>query len=125
MNLHLYLPPTTAHPPDTIRSLIHGRIRAYYLHNTNSSSFIRECALLAKHLLKRGWAWDDLRNHFIQAHKVLKAAGKPKLLEDSTLTRREKGNKNERGKSNIVFKSPYHSRGITRHRLLKHKKTQV
>ena len=113
MNLYLYLPPITAHPPDTIRSLIHGRVRAYFLHNTRRTSFLNECCLLAKYLLKRGWQWSDIKHHFIKAHKDLRAAGKLKLLHDSKLTRREKGTTNKDCKSTIVFKLPYHPRGIS------------
>ena len=54
-NLYLYLPPTSTHPQDTIHSLVFGRVLAYYLHNTFSLNFIRECGILAVNLIKSGW----------------------------------------------------------------------
>ena len=113
MNLHLYLPPTSAHPPDTLRSLIFGRVRAYYLHNTNRNNFLKECATLASNLLKRGWEWDHLKKYFIEAERDLSIKGKPKMLQDSLKTRRQK-NKESKALKVIVFKLPYHPRGVTR-----------
>ena len=113
MNLYQYLPPTSAHPPDTIRSLIFGRIRAYYMHNTYRKDFLKECCTLASHLFKRGWKWSDLKRHFIEAERALARTGKPKLLSDSIKTRRAK-NRETLEKKIMVFKLPYHARGVRR-----------
>ena len=62
-NLHLYISPHSAHPPDIIRSLIFSRVRAYYLHNTYQKDYVYNCYLLASYLQKRGWGWVDLAPH--------------------------------------------------------------
>ena len=76
MNLNIYLPPNSAHPPDVIRSIVFGRVRAYFLHNTNAEDFITECALLAQNLIHCGWEWKHLCTHFNDAHESLMKQGK-------------------------------------------------
>ena len=71
MNLNLYLPPHSAHPPDSIRSLIFGRTRAYFLHNTHQKDYVAECTRLSKDLMRRGWMWDSLKPHLTEADTTL------------------------------------------------------
>lgn len=118
MNLYLYLPPTSAHPPDVIKSIIFGRLRAYFLHNTERSNYIKECAYFANALIKRGWQWCDLKPIFTRANQSLVNTGKPLLLHLASLTKEEK--KRHFAASNIdsnkplVFKLDFHPRGIQR-----------
>ena len=39
MNLYLYIPPHSAHPPGTIRSLVYSQIRKYWYQNTKTEDF--------------------------------------------------------------------------------------
>ena len=40
INLHLYIPPNSAHPPGVLKSMIYGNIRRYWLQNTYIHDFI-------------------------------------------------------------------------------------
>ena len=86
MALNLYLPPNSAHPPDTICSLVFGRARAYFLHNTHREDFETECVHLARNLISSGWSWEDLSSHFDNAEAILMAIGKTTILQQSMKT---------------------------------------
>jgi hypothetical protein len=116
MNLHLYLPPNSAHPPDTIRSLVFGRVRAYFLHNTHDKDFKTECYTLARDLIRCGWEWEDLASHFNDAHESLKKHGRVNLLEEAMKTRREK-EAEKPDEQIMVFKLPFHPRGVQRRQI--------
>ena len=111
MNLYLYLPPTSAHPPDTIKSLIFGSIRAYFIQNTHQRDFYSECVQLAKHLLASGWKWEHLSSLFNEAHAKLLAAGRASLLHIATSRRR---NKLKTKSETLIFKLPFSPRGVKR-----------
>ena len=113
MNLNIYLPPNSAHPPDVIRSIIFGRVRAYYLHNTHHQDFVNECTTLTRNLIHCGWKWKHLRSHFTDVFNILTKQGKKNLLHAAMKTRREK----EAAKPSerlLVFRLPYHPRGVQR-----------
>lgn len=90
MNLSLYIPPTPAHPPDTIKSLLFGRIRAYYIHNTHHQDFVLECIQLVKHLIQSGWKWNIIAPLFDEAHTKFLAVGKQHLLDTALSKRRNR-----------------------------------
>ena len=73
MALNLYLPPNSTHPPGTICSLISGRVRAYFLHNTYREDFKVECVRLARNLIRSGWSWENLSSHFDNAEAAIMA----------------------------------------------------
>ena len=114
MALNLYLPPNSAHPPDTIRSLVFGRVRAYFLHNTYREDFETECVRLAQNLINSGWSWEDLRSHFDDAEAAMMAIGNIAILQKSMKTRRQKDLEKEDIKYLMVFKLPYHPCGVQR-----------
>ena len=67
LNLYLYIPPHSAHPPGTLRSLIHGLLRKYWIQNTNPSDFRRITQLLFQRLCDRGHDPRHLLPLFTQA----------------------------------------------------------
>ena len=113
MSLQSYLPPNSAHPPDTLRSIICGRVRAYFLHCTHHQDFETECTELAKNLIASGWEWKAIRTHFNDIEQSLLQQGKKKLLQIAKKTRRQKDIESPPDHI-IVFKLPYHPRGIQR-----------
>ena len=55
LNLYLYLPPASAHPPGVLKGLIFGLIRRYHAQNTHREDYHRMVRLLYHRLLERGW----------------------------------------------------------------------
>ena len=68
MNLYLYIPPCSAHPPTMIKGLIFGRLRAYYRHNTDKADYYRMACLLAQRLVDRGWSFSKIKPIFKEAN---------------------------------------------------------
>ena len=54
MNLYLYLPPTSAHPPGCIKGPTFGMVGQFYAHNTHRHNFVHFTKLLFVRLLNRG-----------------------------------------------------------------------
>jgi hypothetical protein len=61
MNLYLYLPPTSAHPPGVIKGMVFGLIRRFHAQNTHRSDYLHMVRLLYRRLIQRGWHRDQLR----------------------------------------------------------------
>ena len=82
MNLYLYIPSCSAHPPTMITSLIFGRLRAYYRHNTDNVDYYRMVCLLVQRLVDRGWSFKKIKPIFKEAHERItgkkKRQNKPK-----------------------------------------------
>jgi len=116
MNLNIYLPPNSAHPPDVIRSIIFGRVRAYFLHNSSSENFKTECFTLARNLMRCGWEWMSVKYHFTDAYNSLQKQGRYNLLHQAGRNRREKQAEQPNDKI-LVFRLPYHPRGIQRRQI--------
>ena len=70
LNLYLFLPPGSAHPPGLLKGHIFGAIKKYHQHNTLFEDF-KECAInLFQHLMARGHTKLVLKSLFAQAlHK--------------------------------------------------------
>ena len=71
MNLHLYIPPTSTHPPGTIRSLVFGLLRKYYLQNSETKDFIDMTSKFFQRLINRGHSPTKLRHLFLLAAQNL------------------------------------------------------
>ena len=114
MNLNIYLPPNLAHPPDVIiRSIIFGRVRAYYLHNTYHKDFVNECATLARNLIHYRWKWKQLSSHFTDVFNIFTKQGKKNLLHAAMKTRQEKEAAKPADRLLVVC-LPYHPREVQR-----------
>jgi hypothetical protein len=67
MNLHLYIPPNSAHSPGVLKSLIFGNVFRYWLQNSHTSDFVQVTTDFYRHLLNRGWKQEVLTPLFTQA----------------------------------------------------------
>ena len=104
-NLYLYLPPHSAHPPGTTRSLIHGLMRKYWLQNTKTTDFHTMTKLLFNRLLARGHSADSLYSLFLQAATSI----------DKKHTDKNQHSKHKDKNSNEIFlKWKYHPQDISR-----------
>lgn len=103
MNLHLYIPPTSAHPPGMLKGLIYGRVRHFYEQNSNQTNFITSCKALLEHLIARGYSRQNLLPLFLEITRRLEKKGY---------------HQNQRGiedfRQPIYFHLKYHPRGIHR-----------
>jgi hypothetical protein len=55
MNLHLYIPPHSAHTKGVLKSLIFGTVQPYWVQHTNKNEFTTSVQAFHKHLLNRGY----------------------------------------------------------------------
>jgi hypothetical protein len=59
MNLHLYIPPSSAHPPSCFKGLIYGEMFRYKRQN-NATNFVAILASFIERLLRRGHTLENL-----------------------------------------------------------------
>ena len=71
MNLHLYIPPTSAHPPGVLKSLIFGNLNRFWIQNSDTTDYVATTSAFYGHLLNRGYAPDELKPLFLEAAACL------------------------------------------------------
>ena len=76
MNLYLYLPPASCHPPGCIKGTIFGLVYNYFAQNTHRHDFVHFVALLFSRLIERGWTAAYLRPLFLAACKRAESRAK-------------------------------------------------
>ena len=103
MNLHLYIPPMSEHPPGCIRGTIFGLIGRYFKQNTYSKDFVHFSGLLYQRTLARGWDRDFIRGLILEATT---------RAENKTTKRIPK--KEENLKDILFLHFQYHKDGISR-----------
>eukprot|EP00978_Attheya_sp_CCMP212_P035383 scaffold153694_cov43-Attheya_sp.AAC.2 len=102
LNLHLYIPPQSAHPPGVLRSLIFGRLRQFYNLNGNIEDFQHAAKNFYTYDLKRGYNEELVQPIFIEAAEKLDARAKCKLLLKDAETR-SKSTPDDESKEERVF----------------------
>jgi hypothetical protein len=81
MNLFLYIPGHSAHPPGVVKSLIFGLLQTYFQQNKKESDF----NMIVKQLFRRLLAWG---HHFKDIHPIfLEAATKIDMLRAQRLSK--------------------------------------
>jgi hypothetical protein len=70
-NLHLYIPPNSAHPPGVLKSIIYGNLRRYWLQNTRITDFMEITQQFAERLSARGYDRNTIVELFSAAAKRL------------------------------------------------------
>ena len=67
MNLHLYIPPQSAHPKGILKSLIFGNLQRYWIQNSNRADFLSTAGAFLGHLQNRGYDKETLITLFQEA----------------------------------------------------------
>ena len=67
LNLHLYIPPSSAHPPGMLRGLIFGTLRRYWMQNSRVADYQTITTRFAENLMARGYTRDTIEPIFIEA----------------------------------------------------------
>jgi len=71
MNLHLYIPPRSAHPQGVLKSLVYGNLQRYWIQNSTTDDYIAVASAFFGHLLKRGYSIEELQPIFQDAAAVI------------------------------------------------------
>ena len=71
MNLHLYIPPASAHPKGVIKSLVFGTIQRYWTQNSKMEDFLSASQAFLGHLLNRGHTMEALAPLFKEVAELL------------------------------------------------------
>ena len=103
LNLFLYLPPHSAHPPGVLKSLVYGMLGRFQRQNSNRNDYVRLVRQFAQQLMARGHDIIQLRPLFLQAANHLDL----KTRHPSTKTDTDA----------LFLAWPYHPRGIPRQEL--------
>jgi hypothetical protein len=101
MNLYLYIPPLSAHPPSCLKGLITGELRRYWLQN-NKSDFQHILIKFIERLTERGHTIESLTPIFEQAALLLDKT--PKIQANSTTD----------NDSTLFLHRTYHPYGLSR-----------
>ena len=100
MNLFLYIPPTSAHPPGVLKSIVYGNLQRFWKQNTHRSDFVRVAGQFAQHLIARGHHPDVVRELFLEVGTRLSRHPTPCDNVDPRKT--------------LFFHWEYHPNGISR-----------
>lgn len=73
MNLYLYLPSASAHPPGCIKGTIYSLVNRYYAQNTYRKDYIYFVCLLYRRLTARGWDKEYIKQSIIEASSTVEA----------------------------------------------------
>eukprot|EP00978_Attheya_sp_CCMP212_P038743 scaffold195097_cov52-Attheya_sp.AAC.1 len=115
LNLHLYIPPQSAHPPGVLRSLIFGRLRQFYnLKNSNIEDFQHAAKNCYTYVLKRGYNEELVQPIFIEAAEKLNARAKCKLLLKDAEVRSKSTPDDKSKEERVFFFREFHPRDISR-----------
>eukprot|EP00590_Aulacoseira_subarctica_P004296 CAMPEP_0172434678 /NCGR_PEP_ID=MMETSP1064-20121228/70754_1 /TAXON_ID=202472 /ORGANISM="Aulacoseira subarctica , Strain CCAP 1002/5" /LENGTH=451 /DNA_ID=CAMNT_0013182913 /DNA_START=373 /DNA_END=1724 /DNA_ORIENTATION=+ len=69
-NLYLYIPPSSAHPPGVLKSIIYGNLRRYWQQNTSIDDYIAIARQFADRLEARGHKRSTITELFLEATKA-------------------------------------------------------
>jgi hypothetical protein len=107
MNLHLYIPPSSAHPPSCLKGLITGELLRYRLQN-NNTNFTTITSSFLERMIARGHKLDNLSPLIREAAATIdrKLTMPHTKHSEKPLTN---PNKNERS---LYFHWQYHPHGI-------------
>lgn len=101
MNLHLYIPAHSAHPPGLLKSLVFGQLERFWKQNSDRADFEKIAKEFYEHLINRGYDEEVLNPHFHRAAEKLD-------IKDNKTRNANTINNNAMGDNNIFFHVKYH-----------------
>ena len=69
MNLYLYLPPTSNHPPKMTKAIVYQLLKKYKNQNTDHENYLKYSVLLYRCHKMRGHQTQNLRKYFLSVNK--------------------------------------------------------
>jgi hypothetical protein len=124
MNLFLYIPGHSAHPPGIVKSLIHGLVHTYYRQNSKRIHFRKNIRQLFGRLLVRGHLHNDIYPIFLEAAQAIDKKEHNKQRQKNRIQSHDNSNPNssnnisrlfgQQERQDIFFHLPYHPKDITR-----------
>lgn len=106
-NLHLYIPPTSAHPPGVLKSIIYGNLRRYWLQNNSTQDYIAIVKQFADRLIARGHNQDTIKGLFKSSARTI----------SQQQDRREDVKTTSDNKDTLYLHREWHPRDIARSKL--------
>ena len=119
MNLHLYIPPHSAHSPGLMKSLVYGLLKTYKHQNSKQEDFISISKLLFQRLRDRGHKQEDLELLFEEAAQQLDSLDQPSRKETALITTASttKHKKLTKKEDRLFFHIQFHPKDISRKRI--------
>ena len=109
LNLHLYLPANSCHPPGVALSLIIGFFIRYWLQNSKTIFFKKQITRFATRLQKRGYTKDFIRKSFKKAGEYLYKKYKNKRI---FIKPKSETSVKDVPHTTLIYHTEYHPRGI-------------
>ena len=110
MNLYLYLPSNSAHPPGALKGLIYGNMLRYWKQNTFRSDFINIITLFLQLLMSRGYTFETLEKYFIEASRHIHL----KVNKPSPTVELPINNTSTKGNDTLFLHTENHPRDLSR-----------
>ena len=108
MNLFLYIPSHSAHPPGLSKSLVYGLMKTYLAQNTRYSDAMAAIRKLYNRLLARRYSQEKLSPLFTSAAATLSTRSNRNKVTCEYKT------KSHTRTNNVFFHLPYHPQDISR-----------
>ena len=105
MNLHLYISPSSEHPPSNIKGVIFSLVKRYYKQNTFLKDFAYFVGLLYYRLMLRGWDRPTIAGHILKATSRVENQPTPSALNPC---------KDNNLDNTLILHFKYHKDGISR-----------
>ena len=118
MNLYLYIPPHSSHPPGIINSLIHSQLRKYWFQNTNEKDFQHITTEFFRRLINRGHNPTKLTKLFHKTAATLDKTYDRHYHDNNTYTLPQPQSlpisTSSQQNNNLYFKRQFHPNDISR-----------
>lgn len=105
LNLHLYIPANSAHPPGVLKGMINGILCRYWMFSSQKQTYIQHTKDFFKRLIDRGYTINALQPLFLQAAS--------RISSNTILKRKKKLN----FQKTLFFYSEYHPKDLTSNKI--------